>query len=46
MKRTKSWRERLADGKDLPKVKPIPERMIRKWGKGSIVIPAPHDVYA
>lgn len=46
MKAKKSWREKLADDKDLPKVVPIPPRMARTWGKGTLVIPAPREVDA
>jgi len=42
----KTWRERLAGFKDLPKVKPIPEPMRAKHGEGSIVIPSPQEVDA
>ena len=40
MKPRKSWREKLADSKDLPRVVPIPEKMIGTWGMGTLVIPA------
>ena len=44
MKTRKSWREKLADNKDLPKVVAIPDRMESKWGAGTLVIPAPKEV--
>lgn len=44
MKPRKSWREKLADSKDLPRVAAIPERMKAKWGDGTLVIPAPKEV--
>jgi len=44
MKQRKSWREKLEDSKDLPKVETIPERMTAKWGQGTLVIPAPKEV--
>jgi alkylated DNA nucleotide flippase Atl1 len=44
MKKKKSWREKLADAKDLPKVVAIPPGMQPKWGSGTIVIPAPVEV--
>jgi alkylated DNA nucleotide flippase Atl1 len=44
MKAKKSWREKLADDKDLPKVEVIPDRMAAKWGAGTLVIPAPREV--
>lgn len=44
MKGKKSWREKLADSKDLPKVEKITEKAAKKWGAGTIVIPAPIEV--
>ena len=44
MKTRKSWREKLEDSKDLPRVASIPERMKAKWGGGTLVIPAPKEV--
>ena len=44
MKPRKSWREKLADSKDLPRVVAIPDRMKAKWGDGTLVIPAPKEV--
>lgn len=43
-KKRKSWREKLADDKDLPKVIQIEGRMSRKWGGGTCAIPAPREV--
>lgn len=40
----KTWREKLQDSKDLPRVEKITERMSKKWGTGTIVIPAPTEV--
>jgi alkylated DNA nucleotide flippase Atl1 len=40
----KTWREKLADSKDLPKVGAITGRMTRRWGSGTMVIPAPSEV--
>ena len=40
----KSWQEKLADSKDLPRVVEINERMSRRWGTGTCVIPAPMEV--
>lgn len=40
----KSWREKLHDSKGLPKVEPITEKMSKRWGEGTVVIPAPIDV--
>ena len=44
MKTRKSWREKLADSKDLPKVKKITDKMSKRWGTGTFVIPAPIEV--
>jgi hypothetical protein len=46
MRKRKSWREKLADSKDLPRVEPITERMSARWGSGTVVIPAPIEVDA
>ena len=40
----KSWREKLADSKDLPRVEEITEKMSKRWGEGTVVIPAPKEV--
>jgi alkylated DNA nucleotide flippase Atl1 len=40
----KSWREKLADSKGLPKVGKITGKMTRRWGTGTMVIPAPCEV--
>ncbi len=40
----KSWQDKLADSKDLPKVAPIEENMSQRWGVGTFVIPAPIEV--
>jgi alkylated DNA nucleotide flippase Atl1 len=42
--RKKTWCEKLQDSKDLPRVEKISERMSKKWGTGTIVIPAPVEV--
>ena len=44
MKSKKTWREKLLDSKDLPKVEPITENMSQRWGTGTVVIPAPVEV--
>ncbi|MFC2070421.1 hypothetical protein ACFLTB_04535 [Chloroflexota bacterium] len=40
----KSWREKLADSRDMPKVVEITENMSQRWGTGTCVIPAPLEV--
>ena len=42
--RRKSWQEKLADSKDLPRIEAITEKMSKSWGAGTIVIPAPREV--
>ncbi len=44
MKQRKTWKEKLADSKDLPKILDIPDRLKAKWGRGNFVIPAPAEV--
>src|SRR3989441_167977 len=46
MKAKKSWREKLADGKGLPKIGEVMGDMTKRWGKGKMVIPAPMEVDA
>ncbi len=43
-KARKSWREKLADSKDLPRVVEITDKMSQRWGTGTLVIPAPVEV--
>ncbi len=40
----KSWQEKLADSKGLPKVVEINDKMSKRWGTGTLVIPAPIEV--
>jgi alkylated DNA nucleotide flippase Atl1 len=40
----KSWREKLADSKDLPRVEKIDEKKSKRWGTGTVVIPTPKEV--
>jgi hypothetical protein len=40
----KSWQEKLADSKDLPKVVKISDKMSKRWGTGTCAIPAPMEV--
>lgn len=44
MKAKKTWREKLAADNNLPTVKAIPERMIKRHGDGTIAIPSPREV--
>ena len=40
----KSWREKLHEDQDLPRVFEVNEKMSKKWGEGTCVIPAPLEV--
>ncbi len=42
----RSWREKLADSKDFPKVAEIDCTRTKRWGEGTFVIPAPLEVDA
>ena len=43
-KKKKTWCEKLNENKGLPKVEKITEKMSKRWGKGTVVIPAPVEV--
>jgi hypothetical protein len=43
-KKKKSWREKLADHKGLPRTGNIEGKMTTRWGTGTMVIPAPLEV--
>lgn len=40
----KTWREKLFDDKDLPKVSKIEGKLSKRWGEGTCAIPAPREV--
>lgn len=40
----KSWREKLADSKGLPKIGEVMPGQRKIWGEGTMVIPAPIEV--
>ena len=44
MPKRKSWSEKLKDNKDLPKVEKITAKMSKRWGTGTVVVPAPMEV--
>lgn len=48
MKSKKSWREKLTDKKDLPKVVAVPSSMVGRWGitstEETLLIPSPEEV--
>jgi hypothetical protein len=40
----KTWAEKLNDDKGLPKVEKITDKMSKRWGSGTVAIPAPKEV--
>ena len=44
VKKKTTWTEKLHVDKDLPKVSAINEKMSKRWGTGTVVIPAPTEV--
>jgi NAD(P)H-nitrite reductase large subunit len=44
MGKKKTWKEKLHDSKDLPKIVKLEGKMAEKWGEGTMVIPAPIEV--
>ncbi len=45
-RKKKTWAEKLADHKGLPKVATIEGKLSQRWGSGTMVIPAPLEVDA
>jgi len=45
-RKKRTWREKLADSKNLPKVAEIDCTKSKRWGEGTFVIPAPLEVDA
>jgi len=43
-KTRKTWQEKLANSKGLPKVVEIDDKMSKRWGTGTVCIPAPKEV--
>jgi hypothetical protein len=43
-KKKSSWQEKLQDSKGFPKVVAIDGKMSKRWGSGTVVIPAPIEV--
>jgi hypothetical protein len=43
-KRKPTWQEKLNDSKGYPKVEELTGKMSRKWGTGTLVIPAPIEI--
>ncbi|MCP3916177.1 MAG: hypothetical protein GY711_11530 [bacterium] len=46
MKRKKTFREKLADDKDFPRVQPLAGGMAKRFGEGTIVLPSAREVDA
>lgn len=44
MKKKQSWREKIEDSKNLPKVVKIEGKLSKRWGEGTVVIPSPKEV--
>ena len=44
MPKKKSWIEKLHNSRDFPRVEKITEKMSKRWGTGTVVIPAPIEV--
>lgn len=44
VKPKKSWQEKLLESHNLPKVEKITDKMSKRWGMGTVVIPAPVEV--
>jgi hypothetical protein len=40
----KTWRQKLLESKDLPRVVEVTPEMSQRWGTGTVVIPAPIEV--
>jgi alkylated DNA nucleotide flippase Atl1 len=40
----RSWVDKLSNSKGLPRVEKITEKMGKRWGTGTVVIPAPMEV--
>jgi hypothetical protein len=43
-KARKTWQEKLDDDKGFPRVVEITDKMNKRWGTGTLVIPAPREV--
>ncbi len=46
MKQSRTFREKLADSKDFPRVQPLTSGMRQRYGTGTILLPAPWEVDA
>jgi len=46
MPKRKTWQEKLADNKGLPKIGRVMGNMTKRWGRGTMVVPVPMEVDA
>lgn len=44
MVKKKTWKEKLLNNKNLPRVEKISEKMKKIWGAGTVVIPTPKEI--
>jgi hypothetical protein len=44
MYKKKTWKEKLHDNKDFPRVEKLEGKLAAKWGEGTVVIPRPIEV--
>ncbi len=44
MRERRTYREKLMNSKDLPRVEEIPKKMEKAWESGTLVIPSPREV--
>ena len=44
MHEKETYREKLRNSNDLPRVEEIPKKMRKTWGSGTLVIPSPREV--
>jgi hypothetical protein len=44
VKQKKTWQEKLQESHNLPFVEPMPAKMVRIFGPGTICVPAPLEV--
>lgn len=44
MGKRKTWHEKLHDNKDFPRIEVISDKLSKRWGSGTVVIPRPIEV--
>jgi alkylated DNA nucleotide flippase Atl1 len=40
----RSWQEKLANNEGLPRIEEITDKMSKRWGTGTVLVPAPKEV--